>query len=41
MPGTMNICWQNLLFIMEKKKAMVGTQPKEQASIYQNKEAKS
>jgi len=36
MPDSMNICWLHLFFIMEKKKAMVGTQPREKA-----KDAKS
>ena len=41
MSDSMNICWPHLFFIMEKKKAMVGTQSREKAMFYQNTNAKS
>lgn len=41
MSDSMNICWPHLFFIMEEKKAMGGTQSREKATFYQNKNAKS
>lgn len=41
MSDSMNICWHTYFSLWRKKKAMGGTQSREKATFYQNKNAKS